>query len=85
MPVPQYSERKAPGLWIVGLGTQFPENLLRPEELELFARKHYDVKSAGHVFLNSCGLRATTYHGCSVCGNSSRSIARQVSKPVAQS
>ncbi|KAL1589169.1 hypothetical protein WHR41_02085 [Cladosporium halotolerans] len=47
MPLHQYNERKAPGLWIVGLGTQFPENLLRPEELELFARKHYDAKSGG--------------------------------------
>lgn len=36
-----------PGLWIAGLGTQYPRHLLRPESLEAFAERFYDSDNAG--------------------------------------
>lgn len=37
----------APGLWITGLGAQYPPYLLTPEKLDRFARRFYDVESPG--------------------------------------
>jgi hypothetical protein len=34
-------------LWIIGLGTQYPEHRLTTQDLEIFAAQHYDVKSEG--------------------------------------
>ena len=36
-----------PGLWIAGLGAQYPPYLLGPEKLERFARRFHDVESPG--------------------------------------
>ncbi|KAH0300344.1 chalcone synthase B, partial [Aureobasidium melanogenum] len=35
------------GLWITGLGTQYPSHLLTPERLEAFAERFYDPDNAG--------------------------------------
>ena len=37
----------SPGLWVVGLGTQYPEHRLTAQDLETFAARHYDVQSEG--------------------------------------
>ena len=40
-------DRFTPQLWIVGLGTQYPEHRLTAQDLETFATRHYDVRSEG--------------------------------------
>jgi hypothetical protein len=35
------------GLWIVGLGTQYPSHLLGPEKLDAFVERFYDVDNPG--------------------------------------
>ena len=37
----------SPHLWIVGLGTQYPEHRLTAQDLEAFAARHYDLQSEG--------------------------------------
>ena len=39
--------QSAPQLWILGLGTQYPEHRLTTQDLETFAAQHYDVQSEG--------------------------------------
>lgn len=54
-PKPQYSMHTngtpktspAPGLWITGLGSQYPPYLLGPENLDRFAKRFYDVENPG--------------------------------------
>lgn len=38
-----------PGLWITGIGSQFPPYLGSPETLDTFAKRFYDVESPGCV------------------------------------
>ena len=40
-------DQGALGLWIVGLGTQYPEPRLRPEDLEVLVARHCEVESEG--------------------------------------
>ena len=35
------------GLWIVGLGSQYPRHLLGPEKLDSFVGRLYDVEVPG--------------------------------------
>jgi len=35
------------GLWIVGLGSQYPRHLLGPEKLDSFVKRLYDVEIPG--------------------------------------
>lgn len=45
--VPNHSS--PPGLYITGLGSQYPPYLLGPEKLEEFAARFYDVESPGYA------------------------------------
>lgn len=38
-----------PGLWITGLGSQYPKHLLASEDLEVFAERFHNPKTEGHV------------------------------------
>jgi fungal type III polyketide synthase len=38
----------SPGLWITGLGAQYPPYLLGPEKLDRMAKKFYDIESPGY-------------------------------------
>jgi hypothetical protein len=40
--------QSAPQLWILGLGTQYPEHSLTTQDLESFAARHYDLQSEGY-------------------------------------
>lgn len=35
------------GLWIVGLGSQYPQHLFGPEKLDAFVKRLYDVEIPG--------------------------------------
>lgn len=37
------------GLFITGLGVQYPAYLLGPEKLDAFARRFYDIERPGYV------------------------------------
>lgn len=37
----------APELWVVGIGTQYPEHPIRPEDLEALAARHCDGERGG--------------------------------------
>ena len=39
--------KEVPGLYITGLGSQYPPFLLYPEKLEGFVKKWYDIDSPG--------------------------------------
>ncbi|CAD0082805.1 unnamed protein product [Aureobasidium vineae] len=41
------SDRVSLGLWITGLGTQYPPHILDSESLDAFAKRFYDVRSSG--------------------------------------
>jgi hypothetical protein len=41
-------DSSAPKLWILGLGTQYPDHRLTAQDLESFAARHYDVQSEGY-------------------------------------
>jgi hypothetical protein len=43
---PMFSSQSL-GLWIVGLGTQYPSHLLGPEKLDAFVERFYDVENPG--------------------------------------
>ncbi len=39
--------KETPGLYITGLGSQYPPFLFRPENLEGFIKKWYDLETSG--------------------------------------
>jgi type III polyketide synthase len=41
-------DASAPKLWILGLGTQYPDHRLTAQDLESIAARHYDVQSEGY-------------------------------------
>jgi hypothetical protein len=43
-----YQDHLAPELWIVGIGSQYPEHRVSPQDLDSLAEKHYDVRSEGY-------------------------------------
>ena len=43
-----HSSSPVPGLWIAGIGAQYPPHLLGPEKLDRFAKKFYDIESPGY-------------------------------------
>jgi hypothetical protein len=43
-----YNAQVAPELWIVGIGTQYPEHHISAQDLESLAEKHYNVQSEGY-------------------------------------
>lgn len=43
---PTFSSRSL-GLWILGLGTQYPSHLLGPEKLDAFVKRFHDVENPG--------------------------------------
>lgn len=42
-----YQSPPAPELWIAGIGTQYPEHRICPEDLEALAARHCDGESEG--------------------------------------
>lgn len=40
----------APGLWVVGLGSQYPPYTLEPEDLDKFASSFFDTQAPGYGF-----------------------------------
>jgi hypothetical protein len=42
-----YNDQLAPELWIVGIGSKYPEHRVCPQDLESLAAKHYDVQGEG--------------------------------------
>jgi hypothetical protein len=44
-----------PNLWIAGLGSQYAEHGLLPDQLEEFASRFYDVEAPGYVMCRTVG------------------------------
>lgn len=42
-----------PGLWITGIGSQYPPYLVGPDALDKFAKRFYDVEKPGCVIWGS--------------------------------
>ncbi|KAM0719431.1 hypothetical protein Q7P37_005336 [Cladosporium fusiforme] len=43
----QYDDRSAQRVWIIGLGSQYPDHLIAPSDLESLAKKYHDTESKG--------------------------------------
>lgn len=43
----QHGSNPAARVWIVGLGSQYPNHVITPGDLEILAQKYYDTNSKG--------------------------------------